>query len=68
MYGARNAVDRNIETCIRTNEISSVQQKTPETAWWKVDLGGLCNIYSVNILFKSYDYEGMYLLVFFNNY
>lgn len=58
MYGAKNAVDRNIKTCIRTNEISSVQQTTPETAWWKVDLR---NIYSVNILFKRYDYDGMHL-------
>ena len=31
-----------------------------KTAWWKVDLGGVYNIYSVNILFKNYDGYGMY--------
>ena len=32
---------------------------SPEkTVWWRVDLGGLYNIYSVNILFKNG--EGMY--------
>lgn len=26
-----------------------------KAVWWKVDLGGLRNIYSINILFKSYN-------------
>uniref|UniRef100_A0A8W8NPB9 EGF-like domain-containing protein n=1 Tax=Magallana gigas TaxID=29159 RepID=A0A8W8NPB9_MAGGI len=26
--------------------------------WWKVDLGGVYNIYSINILFKNYDGSG----------
>ena len=33
---------------------------THKTVWWKVDLGGVYNIYSVNILFKNYDGVGMY--------
>lgn len=28
--------------------------------WWKVDLGGVYNIYSINILFKNYDGYGMH--------
>ena len=31
-----------------------------QTVWWKVDLGGVYGIYSVNILFKNYDGYGMY--------
>mgnify|MGYP003692496645 CR=1 FL=1 len=34
-----------------------------KTVWWKVDLGGVYNIYSVNILFKNYIGYGMYLHV-----
>lgn len=33
--------------------------------WWKVDLGGVYNIYSINILFKKYDGYGMYLYIIF---
>ena len=58
MYGAENAVDRNITTCMRTNEIG--QNSPYKTVWWRVDLGGVFNIYSVNILFKNYNGYGMY--------
>nr|XP_022311771.1 multiple epidermal growth factor-like domains protein 10 isoform X1 [Crassostrea virginica] len=52
-YGAENAVDGNKATCMRTKTIGP---NSPEkTVWWKVDLGGVYNIYSVNILFKNYD-------------
>ena len=56
-YGAGNAVDRNTATCMRSGIIgpSSPYKKV----WWKVDLGGVYNIYSVNILFKNYDGYGM---------
>ena len=55
-YKAGNAVDRNISTCMRTQEIG---RNSPEkTVWWKVDLGGMHNIYSVNILFKNYNGYG----------
>nr|XP_022311454.1 multiple epidermal growth factor-like domains protein 10 isoform X3 [Crassostrea virginica] len=52
-HGAQNAVDRNTTTCMRTKPIGSTSPD--KTAWWKVDLGGVYNIYSVNILFKNYD-------------
>ncbi|XP_078330762.1 uncharacterized protein LOC111117668 [Crassostrea virginica] len=52
-YGAGNAVDGNTATCMRTMDIG--QNSPRKTVWWKVDLGGLYNIYSVNILFKNYD-------------
>ena len=31
-----------------------------KTVWWRVDLGGVHNIYSVNILFKNYVGQGIY--------
>ena len=51
-YGAENAVDGNTATCMRTKDIGPNSQD--KTVWWKVDLGGVYNIYSVNILFKDY--------------
>ncbi|XP_078327550.1 uncharacterized protein LOC111113525 [Crassostrea virginica] len=53
MYGADNAVDGDISTCMRTDAIG--KNSPYEYMWWKVDLGGVYTIYSVNILFKSYD-------------
>ncbi|XP_078330769.1 uncharacterized protein LOC144624721 [Crassostrea virginica] len=53
LYKADNAVDRNITTCMRTEPIGGASPD--KTVWWKVDLGGVHNIYSVNILFRSYD-------------
>lgn len=53
MYIARNAVDRNTSTCMRTIVIG--QGSPDNTVWWKVDLGGVSNIYSIGILFKSYE-------------
>ena len=57
-YGAENAVDGNTATCMRTKEIG--QNSPDKTVWWKVDLGGVYNIYSVNIRFKNYVGYGMY--------
>ena len=60
-YVAGNAVDRNVTTCMRTGVIGP---NSPEkSAWWKVDLGGVYNIYSVNILFKNYDGYGIYMSI-----
>ena len=56
-YGAENAVDGNPATCMRTEPIGRNSPYT--TVWWKVDLGGVYNIYSVNILFKNYDGYGI---------
>ena len=57
-YVAGNAVDRNITTCMRTKPIGT--NSIDKTVWWRVDLGGVYNIYSVNIIFKNYDGYGMY--------
>ena len=56
LYKAGNAVDRDITTCMRTEVIGP--SSTYKTVWWKVDLGGVYNIYSVNILFKNYEGSG----------
>ena len=58
-YGAENAVDGKPATCMRTHVIG--QNSLDKTVWWKVDLGGVYNIYSVNILFKNYDGLGISL-------
>ena len=61
-YVAGNAVDRNPTTCMRTEAISA--NSPDKTVWWKVDLGGVYNIYSVNILFKNYDGYGIFISSF----
>lgn len=33
-----------------------------KTVWWRVDLGGLRNIYSISVLFKNYNGYGDYNL------
>lgn len=38
--------------CMRINEIGRIVFY--KILWWKVDFGGLRNIYSINILFKNY--------------
>ena len=58
-YVANNAVDRDTRTCMRTEVIGPTSQD--KTMWWKVDLGGVYSIYSVNILFKNYDGLGILL-------
>ena len=58
LYKASNAVDRNITTCMRTDVIGTSTQIPEKTVWWRVDLGGVHNILSVNILFKNYDGHG----------
>ena len=58
MYKAGNAVDRNITTCMRTDAIG--ESSHDQTVWWKVDLGGVYNIYSVNIVFKNYEGDGIF--------
>lgn len=57
MYSARNAVDRNPLTCMSADVIGRI---CPEkTVWWKVDLGRVQNIYSIDIIFKNYNNFGM---------
>lgn len=52
-YDASKAVDGNRETCMRAEAIGS--NSADKLVWWKVDLGGIYNIYDINILFKTYD-------------
>lgn len=56
LYTADNAVDRNTMTCTRTQTIGP--NSDFKTVWWKVDLGRLYNIYSIDIIFKSYENYG----------
>lgn len=37
------------------------------TVWWKVDLGRVYNIYSIIIMFKNYDNNGVYFCMLFIN-
>ena len=60
---AGNAGDRNITTCMRTYGIGPTSPE--KTVWWKVDLGGEYNIYSVSIKFKNYPVYGIFLFEFF---
>lgn len=57
LYNASYAVDRNTRTWARMLEIG--RNSHSKTAWWRVDLGGVYSIYSINILFKNYDGNGM---------
>lgn len=59
-FDANTAVDGNLATCMRTRPIGT---NAPDSImWWKVDLGRVYNIYSINIMFKSYDgYESRQL-------
>lgn len=56
LYKASQAVDRNTTTCMRTEQIGP--QSPLKSIWWKVDLGGVYNIFSINILFKEYENFG----------
>lgn len=62
-YNASNAIDRNTATCMRTDAIGPNIQDKYRNTWWKVDLGAVYNIYSINILFKKYDGVGMHIFV-----
>ena len=59
-YVAGNAVDRDLTTCMRAEPIG--ENSDYYQVWWKVDLGAVYNIYSVNILFKNYEGNGIVLL------
>lgn len=52
-FDAKNAVDGNLTTCMRTRPVGT--NALESITWWKVDLGRAYNIYSISILFKRYD-------------
>lgn len=58
-YEASNAIDRNTATCMRTDAIGIGPSASYKHMWWKVDLGGLYNIFSIDIFFKEYESTGM---------
>lgn len=62
-YEATNAVDRNTTTCMRTDALGIGSSGSSKHTWWKVDLGAVYNIYSIDILFKDYDLS-MYVFAF----
>lgn len=53
-HEADNAVDGKTTTCMRAQPIGSSYSYPDQIVWWKVDLGGLYSIYSVDIIFKNY--------------
>lgn len=57
-YDASNALDGNTATCMRTSIMGG--NAPYNTVWWKVDLGGVYSIYSINVQFKNYNGYGMY--------
>lgn len=59
-HGASQAVDRNTLTCTSTYNIGL--NSSHKTVWLKVDLGGIFNIYGINIQFKNYEGYGMSFL------
>lgn len=54
---AANAVDGNLETCTKTDDVGGSSPRPK--VWWKVDLGQAYNIYSIEVLFKNYSGYGM---------
>lgn len=62
-YDATNALDRQIGTCMRTEEIGL--NSAYHSMWWKVDLGGINNIYSINIIFREYTGYGIVHIFYF---
>lgn len=58
-FYAYKAVDRNSLSCMRTKPIG--WNNPDKIVWWKVDLGRVYNIYSIQILFKNYKGFGMFL-------
>lgn len=55
---AQNAVDGNITTCMRTEDIGITNKQHDET-WWYVNLGGVFNLYNIRIQFRN-DYGSKY--------
>ena len=48
---AKYAVDRNINTCSKTNPIGGESTKS---TWWYVDLGEIRSVFDIRIQFKDY--------------
>lgn len=57
---ASNAVDGNATTCMQSNPIGVGTSFPHKTVWWRVDLGRIYSIYSINIQFGNYHGYGLY--------
>lgn len=57
IYYDSNAIDNNMETCMRTRDIG--QSSVDKSVWWRVDLGRVYNIYRISIMFNNYKYSGL---------
>lgn len=60
IYDASRAVDGNTGTCMKTEPIGVGTGFSYRAVWWKVELGAVYRIYSINIQFKNYDGYGLY--------
>lgn len=56
---ASKAVDGNTATCMQSNAIGVGTSFSYRTVWWKVDLGEVHNIFSINIQFRNYNSYGL---------
>lgn len=59
---ANVAVDRDIQTCARMEEIGI--NADDKSTWWYVDLGGIYNVYNIRIQFKDYKDFSKYSICF----
>lgn len=59
--GAGKAVDGNMSTCMRTDDIGITTTYDSKT-WWYVDLGGIYNVYNIRIVFKDYPGYSKYVI------
>lgn len=62
MCDAGRAVDGDISTCMRTEDIG-IRSNNDKKTWWYVDLGGVYNVYNIRILFMDYRGESKYMYV-----
>lgn len=63
MCDAGRVVDGDISTCMRTEDIGITSNFDKKT-WWYVDLGKVSNVYNIRILFKDYNGESKYVVIF----
>lgn len=54
MCVATYAVDRNVNTCTRTDMGLTAPD---QTTWWNVDLGAVHSVHNIRIQFKDYGQE-----------